>query len=319
MQSRRLTRVRPATDDSGVIVPEALRPGDRIRIIAPSGPFDRTLLYRGAGWLARRYRVELDPALFCREGYLAGSDARRRDELQRALDEPGLRAVVAARGGYGLTRIAHQLDFSGFRAAPRWIVGFSDITALHVEAARAGVASLHAHNAAGLGRGDAAARARFVDALENPLATREHPGLACWVPGRASGPLCGGNLTMLFTCAAARRLYLPEGGVLFLEDVTESSYRLDRMLTALAVGGHLDRIAAVVVGDFTSCPAGPFDVPAETAVRACLSALGVPVAAGLGAGHDRWNEPLLLGATAELDATRGELLINPPAARPRRR
>lgn len=297
------------TDDARVIVPEALRPGDRVRVVAPSGPFDRALVLRGVGWLARRYRVELEPGLFSRDGFLAGPDARRRDELSRALDDPGVRAVIAARGGYGLTRIAHQIDFTALRKEPRWIVGFSDVTVLHVEASRVGVASLHAHNAAGLGRGDAAAREQWQNALENPRARRRHSGLRTWRAGRATGPLCGGNLTMLYTCAASGRLFLPDGGVLVIEDVTESSYRLDRMLTALAVAGHFDRVAGVVLGDLTSCAAGPFGVAAEDAVRSRLVELGVPVAAGLRFGHDRWNEPLPLGLTAELDATRGTLLV----------
>lgn len=290
-----------------MLVPPPLRPGDRVRVVAPSGPFDRTLLMRGVGWLAERYHVEFEPGLFSRHGYLAGTDGRRRAELERALRAPGVAAVIAARGGYGLSRIAHQVDFSALHAAPRWLVGFSDVTVLHVEAARHGVASLHAHNAAGLGRGDAAARSRWLAALEHPTRARRHRGLETWASGRATGTLCGGNLAMLAACAAAGRLFLPEGGVLALEDVTESSYRLDRMLTSLMVGGHLDRVAAVVVGDFTSCPSGPFEVPAEAALRERLAELGVPVAAGLHFGHGAWNEPLPLGLRAVLDASAGLL------------
>lgn len=302
-----------------MIVPEPLRPGDRVRLIAPSGPFDRTLLLRGAGWLGERYRVELDWELFQRSGYLAGSDERRRAELDRALSEPDIRAVIAARGGYGLGRIAHQVDWTALARAPRWLVGFSDVTVAHVEAARVGVASLHAHNLAALGRGDAHVRARWLAALEEPDAPRRFERLECWNPGRARGPLAGGNLAMLYACAAAGRLFVPEGAILALEDVTESSYRLDRMLTALAVSGVLDRVAAVVVGELTDCPAGPWNVDARDAVRACLTQLRVPVVAGLPFGHCRWNEPLPLGLPASVDAQAGVMEINPRAARPRRR
>jgi len=302
-----------------VIVPEPLRPGDRVRLIAPSGPFDRTLLLRGAGWLGERYRLEIDWRLFERSGYLAGSDERRREELDRALSESGVRAVVAARGGYGLTRIAHRVDWAALRRSPRWLVGFSDITVAHVEAARVGVASLHAHNLAALGRGDAPIRARWLAALEEPTAPQRFEGLESWNPGRARGPLSGGNLAMLFTCAAAGRLFVPEGAILALEDVTESSYRLDRMLTALAVSGAFDRVAAVVVGELTDCPTGPWGVTARDAVRQCLAGLHVPVVAGFPFGHCRWNEPLHFGLEAELDAGAGVLELNPRAARPRRR
>src|SRR5690606_10273531 len=137
--------------------PPPLRPGDRVRIIAPSGPFDRALLLRGAGWLAERYRVEFDGGIFSRQGFLAGSDARRLGELDAALRTPELGAVISARGGYGLSRIVYQADLAALRRYPKWIVGFSDVTALHLEASRVGVMSMHAHNAAGLGRADATA------------------------------------------------------------------------------------------------------------------------------------------------------------------
>ncbi len=297
--------------------PPPLCPGDRVRIIAPSGPFDRTLLLRGAGWLAERYRVEFDRGIFAREGFLAGSDARRLAELDAALRCPDLRAVICARGGYGLSRIVYRADLGALRRRPKWIVGFSDATALHLEASRAGVMSMHAHNAAGLGRADATARARWVAALEEPERPRRYEHLAIWKRGRARGPIVGGNLTLVFTAAAAGKLDLPWGCLLLLEDVTESSYRIDRMLTALLTSGQLDRIAAVLVGELTDCPAGPHGVSPEQVLQERLGGLGVPVAAGLPVGHGRHNDPLPLGMEAELDATgpTGAVLTVAPAKR----
>src|SRR4051812_35970765 len=125
------------------LIPAPLQRGSRIRVIAPSGPFDRTLVLRGMGWLAERYRVEFDLSIFQRNRFLAGSDQRRLDELNCALSDPSLAAIVSARGGYGLTRIAHLAEYAALRRHPKWIVGFSDCTALHVEAATQGVASMH--------------------------------------------------------------------------------------------------------------------------------------------------------------------------------
>jgi muramoyltetrapeptide carboxypeptidase len=289
-----------------IVIPPALRPGDKVRVIAPASPFDRTLALTGIGFLGQRYRVEFDWRMFERDGFLAGSDARRREELERALVAPDVAAVVAARGGYGVTRIAADLDFGVLRAAPKWLIGFSDITALHVEAQAAGVASLHAHHAAGLGRGDARARERWLAALEEPQAPRELSGRGL-TPGRVRGPLWGGNLTVLFTCAVTGRLRLPQGVILALEDVTESSYRIDRMLSALRLGGHLRGVAGVALGGFTDCPAGPHRVPVEQVLARELAELHVPLVAGLPFGHDLPNEPLLLGAEAELDAEAGRL------------
>jgi muramoyltetrapeptide carboxypeptidase len=292
------------------VCPPALRPGDAIRIIAPCGPFDRTLLFRGAGWLAKHFRVEFDWRLFRRHGYLAGSDAERLDELNRALSSGEIRAIVSARGGYGATRIAHLADWASFAKNPKWIVGFSDVTALHVEAARLEIASLHAHNAAGLGRGDSVARERWRVSLETPGALRRYSNLTPVRPGRAFGPLAGGNLSLLATCAAAGRLRLASGCVLAIEDVGEAPYRIDRMLSALIASGALDSVAGVLVGEFVDC-VGHFGVQVDDVLRERLAQLRVPVLAGFPFGHGRRNDPLPLGLPAELDASRGTLTLCP--------
>jgi muramoyltetrapeptide carboxypeptidase len=264
---------------------------------------------RAIGWLGERYRVEFEWSMFERTGFLAGSDARRLDELDRALSDPTLGAIVAARGGYGLTRIAHRADYGALLRHPKWIVGFSDITALHVEALSVGVASLHGPNAAGLGRSDAWTRRRFLRTLEEPTAPLFFDGLKTVRQGRASGVLAGGNLSLLFTCQATGRLHLPRGTILVIEDVTEASYRVDRMLSALLASGALDRIAGVVIGDFTDCPEGPHRVPLQSVLGEQLGALGVPVVGGLRFGHERWNEFVPLGVHAELDANAGRLVV----------
>jgi len=292
------------------VIPAPLQPGSRVRVIAPSGPFDRTLVLRGLGWLGQRYRVEFDWSIFEREGFLAGSDARRLDELNRALSDPELGAIVAARGGYGLTRIAHLAEYGALLRHPKWIVGFSDITALHVEATALGIASIHGPNAAALGRSDDWTRDRFIRALEAPEAPLDFTGLDCLVAGAVSGPLAGGNLSLLLACQATGRLHLPEGAILVVEDVTESAYRVDRMLSALLAGGALDRVAGVVVGDFTDCPDSQ-RVSVQAVVRERFGSLGVPVLAGLRVGHGRYNEFVQLGALAEIDGERQALRIGP--------
>lgn len=279
-----------------------------MRVIAPASPFDRTLALCGIAFLGQRYRVQYDWQMFARDGFLAGSDQRRRQELEEALAAPEVAAVIAARGGYGITRIASDVDFAMLRRHPKWLVGFSDVTALHVEAQNVGVASLHAHHAAGLGRGDARARRAWLDALEAPLAPRTLRGQALR-GGRVRGPLVGGNLCVLFTCAVTGRFRVPAGAILAIEDVTEASYRIDRMLSALRLGGHLQGVAAVALGGFTDCPPGVHAVPVERVLARELELLGVPVITGLPFGHDLPNEPLLLGAEAELDADQGVLRL----------
>jgi muramoyltetrapeptide carboxypeptidase len=291
------------------LIPPPLRPGDRVRIIAASSPFDRALFFRGVGFLSERYRVEIADGALSRQGFLAGPDALRLAALDAALSDPGVRAVIAARGGYGALRIAHAARWPALREHPKWLVGFSDVTSLHLEASRVGVCSLHADNAGGLGRGDAHARSRFIEALESPGRERCFAALRTLRAGLAQGPLAGGNLTVLFSTHAAGRLRLPEGCLLFLEDVTEASYRIDRMLTALLLSGALDRVSGVVLGDFTDCSPAPHGVPVDEVLLERLGTLGVPVAAGLPVGHGAVNEPLTLGLRAELDATRGTLRL----------
>lgn len=287
-----------------ILFPPPLRPGDTIAVVAPSSPFEHVLGWRGLGYLAERYRLRFDrETLFSRRGYLAGGDGARRDALRWALAEPGVAAILAARGGYGANRFAHELDFAQLRAHPRWIIGFSDVTALHVESARAGVASLHACHLTTLGRADFRARTGFLDAVESPTRRRAFEGLTTVTPGSALGPLFGGNLTMLHACAAAGRLIVPDGAIVFLEDVTERPYRLDRMLTTLAVAGHFDRAAGFLLGEFTQCDPGPDRVTAADVLRERLSGFGAPVAAGAPSGHGRDNEPLVLGAPTLLEAT----------------
>lgn len=287
----------------GVAFPPALRPGDTIAVIAPSSPFEHVLGWRGLGFLAERYRLRFDRgALFARRGYLAGDDAGRRAALAAALADPGVAAILAARGGYGANRYAHGLDFAALRDRPRWIIGFSDITALHVEAMNAGVASIHGCHLTALGRSDARTRSGLVQLLEAPLRSRAFAGLTTLRPGRAEGPLFGGNLTMLHACAAAGRLRVPDGCVMFFEDVTERPYRIDRMLTTLAVGGHLDRVSGFLAGDFTLCDPGPDRVTVGDVLEDRLSGFGVPVVTGAPIGHGLLNEPVVVGAPALLEA-----------------
>lgn len=289
-----------------MIAPPPLRPGDRIAVVAPSSGFDVPRFEAGLAFLRGRYEVLVRDDVLARAGFLAGDDARRSAELSAALTGPDVRAVVAARGGYGATRIVHHLDFEALTRAPRWIVGFSDVTALHVEATRVGVQSLHAPMVCSLGDGDPAVRDAWVAALEG----RPRPawtGLSV-LPTRATGlraegPAFGGNLALLEACAAAGRLQPPPSAVWFVEDCTERPYRVDRMLTALLVGGHLAQAAAVVVGGFTDCNPGADGVTVEQVVAERLATLGVPVVTGAPFGHGADNRPWIVGAPCRVEAT----------------
>jgi muramoyltetrapeptide carboxypeptidase len=284
-----------------VVYPPALAPGDLVAVVAPSSPFPVAELWRGLAWLRCRYRVTMQPGVLKCDGYLAGDDARRREELGRAMLDPNVKAIVAARGGYGAMRVIDDLPWPELARKPKWVVGFSDVTALHAMAWRAGVASIHGPNVTGLGRdASASMRQAILEALERPTGGRTWGALRVVRAGAVEGPIVGGNLAILHAMAAAGRLTIPNGAILALEDVGEAPYRVDRMLTSLAIGGHLARAAAIVLGGFERCRGGPDGGEVDDVLDACIRPLGIPVVAGAPFGHGVQNEAFVLGARARL-------------------
>jgi muramoyltetrapeptide carboxypeptidase len=287
-----------------LVLPPPVRPGDLVAAVAPSGPVAEDALLPGLAWVRDRYRVRATSRMFARRGYLAGDDAERARELGLALADPEVKAILAVRGGYGAMRLLDKVDLSVLADRPRWIVGFSDITVLHASAWAYGVGSIHAPHVGTLARALPRARASWLAALERPAARREWNGLTVVHPGAAAGPLVGGNLTLLFAMAASGRLALPKGAILAIEDVTESPYRVDRMLTALALGGHLRDVGGIVLGGFHRCGPGSDGVSVEEVLRERTARLGVPVLAGAPFGHGDANEAFVLGLPTRLEGGR---------------
>ncbi|MFE0382635.1 LD-carboxypeptidase [Streptomyces bungoensis] len=301
--------------------PARLAPGARVAVVAPSGPVPEERLQAGLdvlrGW-------DLDPVaaphVLDRHGefgYLAGTDADRAADLQSAWCDPGVDAVLCARGGYGAQRMIDLLDWEAMRAAgPKVFVGFSDITALHEAfATRLGLVTLHGPMAAGV---DFVKNARAQEHLRATLFAPETvrtiaSGGTALVPGRARGVTLGGCL-----CLLAAELGTPHarpsagGGLLCLEDVGEETYRLDRYLTQLLRAGWLDGVSGVLLGSWENC-ASPAELRLLLADR--LGALGVPVVEDFGFGHCAGASTIPFGVTAELDADAATLTLDEPALR----
>jgi muramoyltetrapeptide carboxypeptidase len=295
-----------------VILPPPLRPGDAVRVIAPSSPFDPVALEKGVEVLSGRLglRPRMRPDMVSRRAYLAGEDARRAEEWREAVADPEARAIFCARGGYGAMRILPAVDPAPLLARPKAVVGFSDITALHAVLNRAGVATVHGPVVTQLGRAPDDAL-RHLEALLFGGAPRAGaweipaPGAGLVAartirPGRASGPLLGGTLTLLAHLAGTPFAPRLEGAILLLEEVGEKPYRVDRCLTQLRLAGALDGVAAVAVGQLTSCDDD--GVLAADVVREAVLALGVPAVEGVPAGHEDANFAIPLGARATLVA-----------------
>jgi len=287
--------------------PPPLEPGARIAVVAPASPFPREEFLAGLAWLHGRYRLDVHPGIFARRGYLAGDDARRAEELSRALVAKDVRAVVCARGGYGTLRVLGALPWDAWAAEPKWIVGFSDVTSLLLEAAGRGVAAVHAPNVTGLSRAGTPLglnRGAWLAALEHPERPQTWDGLEILSAGDADGVVVGGNLTLVASMAMAGRLRLPPATILVLEDVTERPYRVDRMLAALRLGGHLRNVVAVVFGGFEECHAGIDGVGVPEVLADFAHGVGVPVVAGAPFGHGARNDAFVVGRRAELRGAR---------------
>ncbi len=298
----------------------ALRPGDRVALLSPSGPASSTRVDGARSVLASwGFEVLLGPHAMSRSGYLAGSDADRVADLCSAVIDPSVRAVMCTRGGYGAQRIVDAVPWAVLRSSPKVVVGFSDITAMHLAVwRRAGLASILGPCLAwDPARIDADASSALRAVLTDPgspvVVARNpaEPTSAVSVPGVASGTVLGGNLSLLNSSLGTPDFPDLSGALLMIEDVDEAPYRVDRMLTQLRRARALSELAGVAVGQFTDC--GPADsVPSVVDVLADrLGDLGVPVLGGLPIGHGPGQRTVPHGTTGVLDVGAGTLTVDP--------
>ncbi len=283
-------------------LPRPVSTGSRLAVIAPAGPFNEELFRLGIAWLGERYEVIYSDDIFDSCGYLAGTDERRLCELTGALLDPDIDAIVCVRGGFGTTRLLPDLDPGAVRKANKMIVGFSDITALHALWARAGVRSLHAPMVAALGKAAPALREQWVDTLENPGKYRHW----CLEPlgfggdESVAGILTGGNLAVLGSLIGTPYAPPLDDAILFIEDVGERPYRVDRMLTTMSQAGWFRRIRGLVIGSFTEGDPGPDGVSLDEVLAKHFEKADFPVLTGFPAGHIDENEPIPFGAKATI-------------------
>jgi muramoyltetrapeptide carboxypeptidase len=288
---------------------EPLRPGDPIDVVAPSSAFDRERFDRGVRALKDMQLVpRYSDEIFARAGHLAGSDERRKAEFQAALQSDS-KAIILARGGYGLLRFATHIH----RVPQKLLVGYSDATLLHDLWRRAGVPSIHGPMCTQLGE-DPEAQKRLRQLLFG-----EPPQKLTWQPrtaqrGRAEAPLAGGNLASLASMCGTPLQPSFRDCIVLLEDLNEPPYRLDRLLTQLLLSGALEQARGFVIGDLTAPGEDPTDREETVAER--LAALHVPIVFGAPFGHAGRNQPVAFGCAHALDADKGELIqLEPPTGR----
>lgn len=297
---------------------EALRPGDRVGVIAPSGPLPEARFAAGLARLRGRYDAVHSDGILEKQGFLAGSDQRRFEELRWAFSDPSLRAIFAGRGGYGLARNTTPLfALSDDAVATRPLSGFSDITFLHAFLARHRRISIHGPVVTQLDELPEDDVNALWTLLESPSPPPACEGLlAIETRGIQSvtGRLLGGNLEVLSRlCGTAMKDALAPGEpvVLMLEEVGEWPYRIDRSLTQMLLSGALREVRAVVVGDLIKCdPPGGEGPTALQVIAERAAQLNVPVVAGLPIGHGGRNRPVPHGARVTLEPMSGRLVFH---------
>ncbi len=295
--------------------PTPIKPGDLLRVIAPSGALkEREVFEQGVAiWRERGYRIELDANVGLRYGYLAGTDEQRREAMSSAWNDPECKAILCARGGYGSTRLLESWQWQGGK--PKWLIGFSDITALLWSLAKVGIPSLHAPVLTTLAQEPDWSIQRLFDSVEgSPLAPLEGKG---WGGGKATGMLLAGNLTVATQVLGTPHQPSLKGVILALEDVAEAPYRLDRLLTQWRMMGALQGVKGIALGRFSRCEPSPGSWTAEEVLGDRLSHLNIPIISNLPFGHEGVNAALPVGVPVTLDGDIGKVWFHAEA--PRRR
>ena len=291
--------------------PRVLLPGATVGIAAPGGPVDPDRVEAGRALLEKAgFATWCREDLTARSGYLAGDDERRIDELMQLVGDPKIGAIVCARGGYGCDRILDRLDPELFREAAKPLVGYSDITALHLWQARhAGLAGIHGpmlERGDGLDEGALAALAAMLSGKAQLPLLLQGIGLEA---GTAEGPLVGGSLTMLAASIGTSWEVDTAGAILLLEDVGEHPYRIDRMLQQLRGARKLEGVVGIGFGDFSTCVDDRYGSRIDDVLADWVRPLGVPCVTSLPFGHVRSNQPWPVGGRATIDGASGDVHI----------
>ncbi|MFZ1333627.1 MAG: LD-carboxypeptidase [Flavobacteriales bacterium] len=297
-----------------VITPKPLRKGDLIAIIPTARAITAEELKDGIA-LAESWglRVRLGAGVGRKHFQQAGTDQERAADLQAAINDPEVRTIWCARGGYGTVHLMDKLDLTPLLKDPKWIAGFSDVTVLHNALHNLGVASLHAQMPFMIAKKTEACRetlrAALFDEAQEISYRSETAGTkdALTRTGEATGQLVGGNLSILYALRGSQLDIDPTGKILYLEDLDELNYHLDRMLQNLKYSAWFKNLAGLVIGHMTDMhdknEEDPFGQTAHAMIKAAMGDVSYPVCSYFPAGHDADNRALILGKITTLNVT----------------
>ncbi|WGD35559.1 LD-carboxypeptidase [Olleya sp. YS] len=297
--------------ETNLIQPPYLKAGDTVAIVAPSGVLkNRNDEVNRAKKLLESWKlhVVIGKHVFNQADHFAGTDQERCEDFQNALDDPTIKAIWSARGGYGTVRILDKLDYTKFLEQPKWIIGYSDITALHNQIHNLGVQSLHAIMCVSLPKDLSEIEvsiSTFKEAIFGKPLNYNLKGSKYNKTGIASGVLVGGNLTMLHTMLGSKESIDTSGKILFIEEIGEYKYHIDRMLQSLKRAGYFEHCKGVIVGDMSKLRKNTtlWGTSIEQLVLDALSEYNFPIAFNMPAGHEDDNRALILGRNVDLTVT----------------
>ncbi len=296
------------------MTPPFLKPNDQIRIVSPSGTID-ALFIDGAKKVLDTWGFQVTEGEFVRTQYgrFAGTAEQRIADLQAALDDTDVKAILCSRGGYGISQIIDKLNFTEFSKYQKWLIGFSDITILHNAISNLNIASIHGIMAKHLTElpADSEQVVQLHNILVGKLPTYEIPAQPFNRIGTATGKLIGGNFSVLMGLRGSQFDLQYRNNILFIEDVAEKPYHIDRMMQNLRFSGALAQLSGLVVGQFSDCDEDPLMLQTISEIISnAVSEYHYPVCFNFPAGHVEYNLPLVLGAKVELKVNENGACLN---------
>ncbi len=298
-----------------LMIPPFLREGDRIEIITPASPIEEGAVHSAVRMLEESgFRVTLGRHVFARSGPFAGSESDRLHDIQRATDDPDVKAILCSRGGYGMSRIVDRIDFSALKKQPKWYAGYSDITSLHLWLSRVcGIASLHAEMPLNYSNPE------YLPACYETMvrALRGEAEPVRWIPSHedkfeAEGLVTGGNISLIYSLNGTPAQPDTDGAILFIEEIGEHFYHLDRMLVAMRMAGLLRNLSALLVGGMEKITEGEhvFNQTVEEVVMNVVAGYDYPVLFNFPAGHIPDNRAIYLGRNARISQSGSEAVMS---------